>query len=99
MNVPVLRVGGRAVRFGIGKISDDGPGAAARDAPRLFSVAHEGGDVVPAAHERIEHRAADVSGRTREKDPHRGVSAYTSPAGLHHNSAVTRETLIDFFRD
>ena len=39
---------------------------------RFLVVAHERGDVVSAAHERVEHGGADVTGRAREKDPHRG---------------------------
>ena len=44
--------------------------AAGGDAARFFVVAHERGDIVAGAHERIEHRAADVSGGAGQEDPH-----------------------------
>ena len=48
---------------------------------------------MPAAHERVEHGAADVTGRAGEKDAHAKRNS------LHHNSRVARDTLIDFFHD
>ena len=46
------------------------PRAATRAA--FLVVAHERRHVVTAAHERVEHGGADVSGRAGQKDPHRG---------------------------
>src|SRR5476651_1852268 len=67
--------------------------AAGLDAPRFFVVAHERRHIVPAAHERVEYGAADISGRAGEKDAHAKRNS------LHHNSLVARDTLIDFFHD
>jgi hypothetical protein len=72
VNVAVLRLGDRPVRLGVRKIADGRMPAALRDATRLLLVADQCGDVVSAAHERVEHGGADVTGRAREKDPHRG---------------------------
>ena len=46
--------------------------AARGDARGFLVVAHERRDVVTAAHERVEHGRADVSGRARQEDSHRG---------------------------
>ena len=72
--------------------------AALGDAARFFVVAYERGHVVPAAHERVEHGRADVAGRAGEKDSHE-LRSLLRDAGFHHNSAVVRDTLIDFFHD
>jgi hypothetical protein len=72
VNVAVLRGGSRAIRFGIRQIADHRMSAALRDTARFLGVAYERGDVVSAAHERVEHGGADVTGRAREEDPHRG---------------------------
>ena len=71
------------------------PRAATR--ARLLVVAHERRHVVAGAHQRVEHGGADVSGRAGQEDSHGGLSL--PQRGLHHNSAVRRDTLIDFFDD
>ena len=53
------------------KIADDALGAALLHAARLAGIAHERRHLVPAAHQRLENRAADVAGRARQKNPHR----------------------------
>ena len=72
VDVAVLRFGGAAKRLRIGQIADDRCAAARGDSRGLLIVAHERGHIVPAAHERVEHGRADVSGRARQKDSHRG---------------------------
>ena len=72
MHVSILRVDRAAIRVGLREIADHRMRAALRDAARLLVVADQRGHVVAAAHERVEHGAADVAGRTGEKDPHRG---------------------------
>jgi len=72
VHVAVLRVGGRAERFGLGKISDHRVRTALCDAARLLLVADQRGHVVSAAHERVEHGGADVAGRASQEDSHRG---------------------------
>src|SRR5712691_8635174 len=64
--------------------------AATRDAPRLLAVAYERGDIVSGFHQRVENRAANVTGGAGQEDPH---------AGVYHSSVVARDTLIDFFHD
>ena len=58
--------------FRLGEISDHRPAAARRNGARLLVVTHERGNVVAAAHERVEHGRADVAGRAGQEDPHRG---------------------------
>ena len=72
VNVAVLRLGAAAERLGIRQVADHRMRAALGDAARLLVVADERGDVVPAAHQRVEHGGADVAGRASQKDPHRG---------------------------
>src|SRR4051812_33284318 len=90
VHVAVLRVDAAAERVRLFEVANHRMGAALGNAPRLFVVADERRHVVSAAHQRVEHGRADVAGRARQKDPHRGG---------YHSSLVVRDTLIDFFAD
>src|SRR5262249_61691200 len=85
-----LGAGAPRDRFGLGRIPHARRAAALRVPPALALVAHERRHVMTGFHERIEHRAADVTGRSGQEDPHGGV---------YHSSVVARDTLIDFFHD
>ena len=78
VDVAILRIRRGTVRFGFREIADDRPGAACGDARRLLVVADERRDVVPGAHERVEHCAANVAGRASQEDPHLGALQLTS---------------------
>ena len=98
VHVSVLRFGGAAKRLGLAEVADDRMRAARRDARGLLVVAHERRHVVTAAKQRVEHRRADVAGRTGKKNAH-GLRSLLCRSGFHHNSDVPRDTLIDFFDD
>src|SRR5262249_51460038 len=93
LDVAVLRLGGRAERFGIGEVADDRLATASCDAARFLGITDERGHLMTAAHESFEHRPADVSRRAGQEDAHDERNS------LHHNSLVTRDTLLDFFAD
>src|SRR5438445_10220142 len=63
-------------RLRLGEVPDHRHGAALGDAPGFLVVAHQRGDVVTAAHERVEHGRANVTGCASEEDPHGNGTAY-----------------------
>jgi len=71
VHVAVLRVGGCAIRLGIGEIANHRVRALRGDVRRLFVVPDERRDLVSAAQQRIENRTADIAGGTGEEDSHR----------------------------
>ncbi len=98
MNVAVLRFRAALKRRGVREIADHRAAAARGDTRRLLVVAHERRHVVAGTHQRVERGRADVSGGAGHENPHE-LRRLLREAAFHHNSAVARDTLIDFFRD
>ena len=74
---------GRVAPSRLGQVADDRLDASLLESPRSWLVAHQAGDRMACAHQRVEHRTADVAGGAREKDPQ---SLSNPPEGDRHCS-------------